>query len=327
MGGVVTRAVLAVWSLALLGLAACGGEPQPPAAPPEADGAPVAREIPSWAKVAPEQIAAAKKHGVPVAFENELRMRFVLVPAGTFVMGSRFQERDLEGEETLDESLHRVTLTRPFYVQTTEVTNAQYRRIHPEHEDGAKGVRGPDDHAVGSVSWHDATAFAEALNRKKDPRNYRLPTEAEWEYACRAGTQTRFAFGDTITWEQANFDRLHARAKRSTKRVARHPPNGWGLFDMHGNVSEWCRDWYGYYPRRSRSASLDPQGPSEEEAVVLPEFVDPDAGRRRCRMRVVRGGYWDARPYYVRSAHRSAADPEGFYGGIGFRLVAAIPAE
>ena len=294
MGSLVKRTVLAVLLLGPLGLVACGEGPRPPVASPAAG-------VPQWAKVAPRQLAEARALHVPVAFENDLGMRFVLIPAGTFVMGSPLQERDLAGEETLDESPHQVTLTRPFYMQITEVTNAQYRRLRPEHRDGPKGEKGPDDHAVDSVSWHDAAAFAEALSRKEDPRTYRLPTEAEWEYACRAGTQTRFAFGDTITRDQANFDRLHATPMRSTKRVALHPPNGWGLLDMHGR--------------------------SVEEAMVLPEFVDPDAGRRQCTMRVVRGGYWDARAYWLRSAHRSAADPDGFYGGIGFRLVSPLPAE
>ena len=213
---------------------------------------------PAWAKVAPEQIAEAKKHGVPVAFENDLGMRFVLIPAGTFLMGSPEDEKG-RGD---DEAQHKVTITKPYYMQITEVTNGQYRRFRADHDSGSLDVDSLDGdlQPVGSLAWSDAAAFAEWIGSQDEGRAYRHPSEAEWEYACRAGTMTRFSFGDP---EQDEFV-LHGRffdrnspfesapgslgARRAVAaRVGTYPPNRWGLHDMHGNVREHVSDFYARY--------------------------------------------------------------------------------
>jgi formylglycine-generating enzyme required for sulfatase activity len=159
----------------------CGGKDAPPASPAtQAPPAQAATEypVPSWAKVAPEQIEAAKAAGVPVAFENSIGMRFVLIPAGTFMMGSQEDEAGRDDDETL----HEVMLTRPFYLGETEVTNAQYAMARPHHASGQVGRHrfdGDDQPACG-VSWDDATSFARWLTRREANNLYRLPTEAEW---------------------------------------------------------------------------------------------------------------------------------------------------
>ena len=160
--------------------------------------------VPDWAKVSDAQKAAAKEAGVPVAFENAIGMRFVLIPAGTFLMGSPATEEGRDG----DEVQHEVVLTKPFYLGVTEVTNAQYRRFRADHDSGAykdEGLNG-DDQPVVRVSWDDAVAFAEWLSGQDGGRTYRLPTEAEWEWACRAGTRTRYWWGDAEEegWKYAN---------------------------------------------------------------------------------------------------------------------------
>jgi formylglycine-generating enzyme required for sulfatase activity len=296
MDGIVKRIAIAVLLLALLGVAACGGEEQEPAA-----------IVPSWAKVAPEQIAEAKKHGVPVAFENDLGMRFVLIPAGTFVMGSPEDEvgrrehtiassedrvGDYEGPQ------HAVTLS-PFYSAVTEVTNAQYRKFKSDHAGSA--ATGGDDLPVAEVSHEDATAFVKWLS-EQGLGVYRLPSEAEWEYACRAGTKTRFWSGDDdadlarVGWYLANSGgRPHA--------VGQKPANRWGLCDMHGNVWEWCQDSHSFY---------------EAKAVTDPLIEGPDS-------LVFRGGSWDSPgARYARSASRGShwGHPDD---SIGFRLVSPLP--
>ena len=171
------RVAVAIILLPLLSMAACGSDQPKPAA-----------VLPPWARVAPEQLAEAKKHGVPVAFENDIGMRFVLIPAGTFVMGS---PEDEEGRDD-DEVQHKVTITKPCYMQVTEVTNRQYKQFRANHASSTatKDLDGDDQPAV-RVSLADCAAFAAWLGERDTARTYRLPTEAEWEYACRAGTTTR----------------------------------------------------------------------------------------------------------------------------------------
>lgn len=240
--------VVTVLVAALL-LTACGQDPAP------------APEIPSWAKVAPEQIEEAKKHGVPVAFENELGMRFVLIPAGTFLMGSPEAEEGRYGNEGPQ---HKVTLL-PFYLATAEVTNAQYRRFRAEHDSGTweYGDCNGEDQPVATVNYADAGAFAKWLSALGGGREYRLPSEAEWEYACRAGTRTRFWAGnreedlERVGWYVRNsgsqrlsstaawdWDKAHNEWGCVSHAVGQKGANPWGLLDMHGNVLEWCQDEY-----------------------------------------------------------------------------------
>ena len=274
----------AVLLLALL-LPACGPDEAPEV------------EVPSWAKVAPEQIADAAKHGVPVAFENDLGMRFVLIPAGTFLMGS---PEDEDGHLP-DEVRRSVEVKGPLYLQATEVTNEQFRQFKPAHRSSeglpAVDTLDGDQQPVVNVDWATATEFAGWVSRRSGDRSVRLPSEAEWEYACRAGTATPYSFGGEVSPRLAN---LKCRGRyvahrgmgirtETSAEVGSFSPNPWGLYDMHGNVWEWCLDEY--------------------EGMGL---------------RVVRGGSWVDEPLHARSASRTGESSKG--GSIvGFRLVSPLP--
>src|SRR5262249_45134158 len=154
---------------------------------------------------------------------------------------------DWDGRDWDEAPAHRVTISKPFFLGVTEVTNAQYEAFDPEHKKlrGTHGVSKADDDPVVMVSWRQAVAFCDWL-AKKEGKPYRLPTEAEWEYACRAGTITAYATGDKLTPEQANFGMTpDGKRRNQTQPVGSYPANPWGLHDMHGNVAEWCHDWYG----------------------------------------------------------------------------------
>jgi len=240
---------------------------------------------------------------------NSLGMTFVLIPPGTFMMGSPSQEAHRDA----DERLHQVVLTRPFYLQISEVTLGQWRRVM------GRGFfsrhRGEDSFPVRTVSYFDCQEFIEAINRL-DAGRYRLPTEAEWEYAARAGTTTAYCWGDTLSCSQAMFGNNTAKDRTcvpsvrsrgfpvdSPAPVMSYPPNPWGLYDMHGNLWEWCSDWYGPYPHE---AVTDPKG--------------PDSGSKRVR----RGGSWFKYDYYCRSANRNTGHPASRYRTTGFRLVMEV---
>ena len=248
---------------------------------------------------------------------NSIGMDLVRIEPGSFVMGQDNVplSMDVAGKAHriqggFDERpAHPVTITAPLYMGAYEVTNAQYERFDPEHRKlrGKLGFSKQDDEAVVFVSWRDAMRFCEWLS-EEEGLPYRLPTEAEWEYACRAGTTTHFHTGDTLP------ETFHKNAKRSwfpdSERdredevvpltVGQTPPNAWGLQDMHGNVEEWCYDWYGPY-----------------EAG---EQVDP-IGRAEGDFRVTRGGSHSTEVYYLRSACRMGALPEDCSWLIGFRVV------
>jgi formylglycine-generating enzyme required for sulfatase activity len=213
---------------------------------------------------------------------------FVWVPPGTFLMGSPPQE-SRRGD---DEPQHPVTLTAGFYLSAHPVTQAQWRAVM----DGSPSLFTGADRPVERVSWDDCQAFCARLG-KRDGRAYRLPTEAEWEYACRAGTAGPYHFGATLSAGQANCDA--GAGKGATTPVGSYPPNAWGLSDMHGNVYEWCGDWYGPYPT---ARADDPSGPADGDA------------------RVLRGGSWLSAPWYCRSAHRYWADPATRSAHVGFRV-------
>ncbi len=286
--------------LVLLLLPACGrgSVPKPPA----------------WAGVSPEQIAEAEALGVPVAFENSLGMRFVLIPAGTFRMGSTQDEADRRA----DEVAHTVTLSTAYYMQITEVTNAEYRRLRPEHRSGflaepgdaAEPVRTLDDERQPAVhiAWSDARRFAEELTQGDPSRAYRLPTEAEWEHACRGGHGT-----------------VPASRDDGTRLVASRSASAWGLFDMHGNALEWCRDWYAPY---DVGEGVDPSGPgpAEGRAPQVDVWVrrGEDVERRRAQARVLRGGGWRHAPHDCRCAARHFSTPDDAQDTYGFRLVSPL---
>jgi len=234
-------------------------------------------------------------------FTNPLGMTFMRISPGTFIMGSPANELG----RSPDEVAHEETLTQPFYMQTTEVTQGQWLAMtggNPSYfsECGK-------DCPVENVSWNDVAAFVQMLNQSEGGNHYRIPTEAEWEYAARAGTHTDIAAGDlketdcvydaaldSVGWYCGNAgDRTHPVAQKS--------PNAWGLFDMHGNVWEWCRDFY---------------DPADAEGPV----TDP-TGAHLNSNRVNRGGGWSGDARTARSADRDSCTPDVRSSDLGFRLV------
>ncbi|MBW1744267.1 MAG: SUMF1/EgtB/PvdO family nonheme iron enzyme [Deltaproteobacteria bacterium] len=238
---------------------------------------------------------AEKTPGKP--FTNSIGMKFVYIPPGTFLMGSSPGKPRRNWEETQ----HQVTLTEGFFMQTTEVTQGQWTEIMGENLSFFKECG--DDCPVERVPWDEARQFIRLLNRREKTDKYRLPTEAEWEYACRAGTATAFSFGRCLDTEQANFGGTpmpgcaKGEYRETTVPVGSFPPNAFGLYDMHGNVAEWCEDWYGYYP---------------EEPVTDPEGPPMGDGRR-----VMRGGAWNTMSEWCRSAYRRSS---GLPNSTGFRV-------
>ena len=223
--------------------------------------------------------------------KNSLGMAFVYIAPGTFIMGN--QSREIDRYDGMKQ--HRVTLTRGFYIQTTEVTQGQWKAVMGSNPSHFKG----DGLPVEQVSWNDAQEFIRKLNQREGGKKYRLPTEAEWEYACRAGTTTRFYFGDS-EGKFGEYAWCDDNSGNRTHSVAKKKPNAWGLYDMHGNVWEWCQDWYGDYPSGSVT---DPNGPSI------------GAGR------VSRGGSWRDRPGSAVSAYHRWRDPDSRDNFLGFRLL------
>ncbi len=260
---------------------------------------------------------------VPVV-ANSIGMKLARIPAGKFKMGSPRGESERAAEEVQ----HEVTITKPFYMSVHEVTQAQFASVmdpKPRAIFNASNGGGPD-HPMDNALWVEADEFCKKLSARDDEkrfgRKYRLPTEAEWEYACRAGTTTAFHFGDSLSSRQANFNGNHPLGTaelgpylRKTAKVGSYESNAFGLFDMHGNVAEWCADWYDpkYY---DDSPDEDPLGPP---VGVLPD----DFGNF---FLVVRGGSWldDARA--CRSALRFRAMHRNRYWLIGFRVVCEIEA-
>jgi formylglycine-generating enzyme required for sulfatase activity len=297
----------------------------------------------------------------PRTIDNKIGMTLVLIPAGEFLMGSPAADKDA-GET--EKPQHRVRITRPFYLATTEVTRGQFRKVaessgyQTEAERPGKGALGwdartrrfernrrytwrspgfeqTDDHPVVCVSWNDAIATCNALSKldglepyyqfgpgaQSRGDGYRLPTEAEWEYACRGGTTTRYWSGDDpetlasvgniadgtlkaqLSWQTT----IAARDGHTfTAPVGRFRPNAFGLCDTHGNVCEWCWDGYDkeYY---GRSPSIDPIGTS------------------RAGLRVLRGGSWGSRPRSARSADRDWSTPDDRALDLGFRVARNLP--
>jgi len=195
---------------------------------------------------------------------NSIGMKFARIESGSFMMGNddRLSEELTEGKPHLtkgdfdERPVHRVTISQTFHIGIHEVTNAQYEQFDPKHKNlrGKLGFSSADDEAVVFVNWHDAVNFCEWLSEKED-LPYRLPTEAEWEYACRAGSTTAFHVGDSLPKEFhknvgrswfPDTDRRH-KDEVVSLAVGQTTPNVWGIYDMHGNVEEWCYDWYGAY--------------------------------------------------------------------------------
>jgi formylglycine-generating enzyme required for sulfatase activity len=225
---------------------------------------------------------------------------FVWVPPGEFLMGTTQDEE----ERVADERPHPVTLTRGFWMGKYEVTQEEWQRVmgnRPAH------FTGDDRLPVENVSWKDCQAFLQKLNGQDPSGTFRLPTEAEWEYACRAGTNSPYTFGSNISTDQANFDgrtthgsRIRGVYRERTVPVGNFGPNEWGLHDMSGNVWEWCADAYQPYPD---GEAIDP--------------ITPATGNRL----VMRGGAWTSQSLQCRSAKRGYGKPTYRKYDVGFRIV------
>ncbi len=240
------------------------------------------------AAAAPDAAAIREMLGDPQV--NRLGIVLVPVPAGQFWLGSPA----LETGHQEDETRHLVQITKPFYFSAHEVTQKQYESVmgyNPTHSKDA-------DKPVENVSWNEAVDFCDKLS-EQEGHQYRLPTEAEWEYACRAGTTTAYSFGedasrlDRYAWYSGNSD-------YTTHTGGEKLPNHWGLYDMHGNVWEWCQDWYA--PYGNQRGSTDPTGPEEGG------------------FRVLRGGSFSYLPRNLRSADRFHDNPVFGNTRYGFRL-------
>jgi sulfatase modifying factor 1 len=233
---------------------------------------------------------------------NAIGMTLNKIPAGTFLMGSPETEPDRESAATQ----HKVTITKAFYMQTTEVTQGQWRAVMgTEPWKGEDDVKEGPDYPATNVSWHDAVAYCKKLSAQ-EAKTYRLPTEAEWEYACRAGTETRWSFGNDenklgdYAWYYKNALDID---EEKAHQVGLKKPNAFGLYDVHGNVLEWCHDYFGedYY---KQSPEKDPTGPAQGSSHVM------------------RGGSWWYNSRQSGSAYRFGVDAghPGYDDG-GFRLV------
>ena len=231
---------------------------------------------------------------LPKTFKNSIGMDFLLIPAGSFKMGSA------PGSGVNDEHpQHPVEITHPFYLQTTEVTQEQWKKVMGDNP--SKYKKCGNDCPVETVSWNDAQKFIKKLNDMEGTDTYRLPTEAEWEYAARAGTTTEYSFGDDAG-QLGRYGWYAKNSGRETHPAGGRKPNAWGLYDMHGNVWEWCQDWYGddYY---KKNPDKNPKG--------------PQTGIQR----VIRGGGWYYDAPFCRSATRAFLTPDFRYASFGFRLV------
>ncbi len=264
----------AIWSVAILAIVATafGSEPKQPPKP------------------LPKELTVDLGKGV--------KLELVLIPAGEFMMGSP----DSDGTASSDERPpHLVRITKRFYLGKYLVTQEQWEAVMGINPSSVKGPKNP----VEQVSWDDCQAFLTKLNDKLGPKGgkFVLPTEAQWEYACRAKSTTKYYFGDEEK-QLGQYAWYIDNAGSKTHPVGEKKPNDWGLYDMYGNVWEWCQDWYdaGYYAK--------------------PAAAGPATGS----LRVVRGGGWDGPAWNCRSASRVNSRPEARDGDLGLR-VCRIPAE
>lgn len=260
--------------------------------------------------VNPPTVAAQSiENEVTADLGSGVKMKMVLIPAGEFLMGSPEDERYRRSDEG---PVHRVQISKPFYLGKYEVTVGQYRRFVDDSTYGTLTYQWrnaypdqTDDHPVVRVSWDDAKAFCDWL-AKKEAKEYRLPTEAQWEYACRAGTQTPWSFGEdeTVLGEYAWFI---GNSGGQTHAVGQKKPNAWGLYDMHGNVYEWCADWF------------------DDEYYRVPPLADPP-GPVSGTFRVLRGG-----ASFIgggcRSSERHKSPPGLITHNDGFRVARTITAQ
>ena len=249
-------------------------------------------------------IAAGVRPCLPqetITLPGGVGMTFSHIPPGSFLMGSNHPEGCDD-----EKPVHRVNLTKGFFLGTHQVTQAQWKAINGATPSIFKGANRP----VENVSWDDCQEFCQKLTDHLGERGtVSLPSEAEWEYACRAGTTTEFHFGDVITTDLANYDGNYTwngspkgKYRKSTTKVGSFPANSWGLFDMHGNCGEWCQDWYAPY---SLDNPIDPIQLKEQSS----------------KYRVLRGGAWCDFPEGCRAAKRTRDPPADRDVNFGFRCV------
>ncbi|MCC9601923.1 formylglycine-generating enzyme family protein [Stieleria sp. JC731] len=245
---------------------------------------------PSWAV----DFGDEREFGIYAAFEID-GVRFPLrwIPPGEFMMGASDSEDAYDNERPR----HRVRISEGFWIGSTPVTQEQWLTASAENPSEFQGPRRP----VEGVTWDDCVQWLSRLNEKHRGLGASLPTEAEWEYACRAGTESAFSFGNEAE-RLSEFAWYYANSEKTTQDVGTQKPNTWGLWDMHGNVLEWCLD-----------------GPRPYDTS---DVVNPIGPRERGVDRVVRGGGWIISARVCRSAYRSASDPGGRVNFLGFRLVA-----
>ncbi len=246
-------------------------------------------------------------------------MVFVYLPAGRFRMGTHPGQTPRQP----DEVPHEVTLTRGFYIGRYEVTQGEWRRVM-DGDPSQFPVCGPRC-PVETVSYDDIQRFLGRLRTLYGVRGLRLPTEAEWEYACRAGTATAFSTGANLTAEQANYDGRYPLPAAPPGKFLSHPvavgsypPNPWGLYDLHGNVWEWTEDWYADYPT---GPVTDPRGPPRTGARRVWDARGGDWGLKK----VIRGGSWYFNADSCRCALRYTHAPADSGFSLGFRLVREVP--
>ena len=246
-------------------------------------------------KIKENQNLAVKPGNVETTdLNNEVKLEVLLISSGKFIMGSPVCETNRKSNETQ----HEVTLTKPFYIGKYQVTQEQWEAVMGNNPSNTKGAKLP----VTDVSWEDCQEFIKKLNDKTDG-GFRLPTEAEWEYSCRAGSNTAYSWGDSITKNDANFE------GPSTQAVGSYNPNAFGVYDMHGNVWEWCADRYDAdYPA---GLVMDPKGP-------LTGYI------RTGNSRVLRGGSFSNVGSSARSSNRISNTPTCRYNNFGFRLARTI---
>jgi formylglycine-generating enzyme required for sulfatase activity len=299
-----TRSMLVL--LIATAITGCGSRPEHATSVPV--GPPKEAPVPEPAPFETIPLASDESYESPPATEGlqpgevreftKLKLKFCWCPSGEFEMGSP----ETAPNHQFNETQHKVTLSRGFWMQQTELTQNQYQHLMGSNPAFYKGEQNP----VESVTWTEAAEFARRLSElppeTKAGNRFRLPTEAEWEYACRAGSTTMFPHGDDEAGLE-DFAWYHKNSASTTHPVGEKQPNAWGLHDMHGNVSEWCQDFYGDY---SREAAIDPRR--------------PQSGERR----TLRGGGWFQVAMWQRSSHRDAFVPSVRYVGLGFRLVATM---
>ncbi len=251
----------------------------------------------------PDKAKPAPDKTLTLDLGDGVKLELVRIEPDEFMMGSPAGETGRHD----DEKQHKVRIEKPFYMGVYEVTQGQYKAVTGENPSHFKGS---DDLPVEQVCWHDAVDFCKKLSQKTG-RTVRLPTEAEWEYACRAGTTTPFSFGRTISTAEANYDGnyTYGNGVKGVDREKTIPvgslkkPNAWGLHDMHGNVGEWTSSKYAEYPYKADDGREEAGGAAS---------------------RVLRGSSWHLSPDYLRAAIRGKGPPGAWHNSIGFRVCVSV---